>query len=241
MQQDDDVLAVGDKIEIVKDKDRTYKTMIEDMTGNGLFLVGMPSYGGMPVVLRKGDAFSVLFSRESGIYSTYMRVLGFEKKGDIRYTWLLQETRPRRYQRRGAYRLPVNLKVTVCDLPAHDTTEISTGEDHAAEPQEHGEPDDTTVLETAGTTDISVTGLALVVRREYATGGQILLKPQFPEPHSPTSFLVRAEVVRSIPERYRSRHCIGVEFIGQSKSMHEYLSRYILAQQQKQIRQSKFG
>ena len=238
---DDDVIAIGDKIEIARDEGRTYKTMVEDMTGNGLFLVGMPSYGGMPVLLRKGDAFSVLFSRESGIYSTYMRVMGFEKKGDIRYIWLLQETRPRRYQRRGAYRLPVNMKVVVCDR-MKNLSELSLSMESLSEKlQEHGDFEETDVLETAGALDISVTGLALVVKREYEPSEELLLKPLFREPRPPQpSFLVGAEVMRTIPERYRSRHCIGVRFIGQSKSMQDYLSRYVLAGQQNQIKKNRF-
>ena len=237
---EDDALFIGDKIEIARDEGRTYRTMVEDMTGNGLFLVGMPSYGGMPVIMRKGDAFSVLFSRESGMYSTFMRVLGFEKKGDIRYIWLHQETRPRRYQRRGAYRQPVNLKVMVCDR-MKNLSELNLSMESLSEKlQEHGDIEETDVLETAGATDISVTGLALVVKREYEPSEELLLKPLFREANSQQpSFLIGAEVMRSIPERYRSRHCIGVKFIGQTKSMHDYLSKYIMGQQQKQIRQEK--
>ena len=238
MPDDDDLILIGDKIEIVRDEGRAYKTMVEDMTGNGLFLVGMPSYGGMPVIFRKGDAFSVLFSRESGIYTTYMRVLGFEKKGEIRYVWLHQETRPRRYQRRGAYRLPVNLKVMVCDH-MKNLSELNLSMESLSEKlQEHGDIEETDVLETAGATDISVTGLALVAKRKYELGEELLLKPLFREPRPPQpSFLVGAEVVRSIPESYRSRHNIGLKFIGQTNSVNDYLSRYVLAGQQNQIRQ----
>ena len=239
---DDEIIAIGDKIEIVGEEGRAYKTMVEDMTGNGLFLVGMPSYGRMPVILHKGDAFTVHFSRESGIFATYMRVLGFEKKGDIRYVWLHQETRPRRYQRRGAYRLPVNLKVMVCDR-MKNLAELNLSMETLLEKlQEHGEIEEADVLETAGATDISVTGLALVVKKEYDLNEELLLKPLFREQHSPQpSFLIGAEVMRSIPESYRSRHCIGLRFIGQTNSVHDYLSKYVVAGQQKQIRQGNRG
>ena len=244
---DEDMIAVGDKIEIVSDEGRSYKTMVEDMTGNGLFLVGMPSYERIPVIFHKGDAFTVHFSRESGIYATYMRVLGFEKKGEIRYIWLHQETRPRKYQRRGAYRLPVNLKVIVYEhaetqagesLYAENTPDANpAGENPALIPPVPAVGKEPDALETAGARDISVSGLALVVRREYEPNGKILLQPLFNEQtRASVPFIVGAEVVRSIPERHISRHCIGVKFIGQTNSMHDYLSKYVLAGQQKQLR-----
>ena len=244
----DDVIVIGDKIEIIREQGQICKTMIEDLTGNGFFLAGMPTYGGMPVRLNTGDVLHVLFSRESGKFSVYMRLVGFEKREGIRYMWLLQATRPQLYQRRGAYRLPVNLKVQVF---RHDDDDLSESQPQpqpqpqprvggdGVDPPETAAPE-TAVLETAGSKDLSVSGISLVVKRKYELHDKITLKLFFsdkPSEHPPLT--IRAEVVRLVPESYRGRHCVGTRFFGHTRNMHEYLSRYVLTQQQNQIRQRR--
>ena len=228
----DDVIVVGDKVELVRDAGRVYKTMIEDMTGNGFFLAGAPSYGGMPVLLHVGDDLSLSFSRESGRYTARMRVMGFEKRGEIRYVWLLQKTKPQRDQRRGAYRLPVNLKVHVYEYTDGIADKL----------EKHGDVIGTAVLETVGSKNISVTGIELVVKRKYEIYEKILLRPNLGENQvAAPSLVICAEVVRLVPERYRGTQSVGTQFFGQSKSAHDHLTKYVLDQQQKQIRLRKFS
>lgn len=229
--RNDDVIVIGDKIELAGEDDRIYKTMVEDMTGNGFFLIGVPSYGGIPLRMQTGDNYSVFFSRESGKYRTYMTVAGFEKRGHVRYAWLMQRSSPGIYQRREAFRLPVTMKVLIFEYD----------EDAGNDPQNQEGAIGTVELETGSSKDISITGISLVVRRKFELRERVLLKPIFSgQPEPPAPFIVGAEVVRSIPESYRGRHCLGTQFFGQTKSMHEYLAKYVLTQQQKQIRQRKF-
>ena len=222
---DDNLILVGDLMEIVADVGQTYKTKVEDMTGNGQYLVGMPSHAGIPALLRKGEVYPVLYSRGEGIYSVYMSMLGYEKKDEIQYIWMNQESVPRVFQRRGAFRLPIDLKVEVRGYE----------EEHAAGISKLAEVGDVALLETAGTIDISVTGLALMVKQDYKPGGILVLQPIFDE-KAPPSSIVCAEIRRALPENHINRHSIGVEFVGHTRSMQEFLSKYVMTEQQKQLR-----
>ena len=227
----DNIIIIGDKVELVRDAGRVYKTKIEDATGNGFFLVSVPSYGGLPVFLHVGDDLSLSFSRESGRYTAKMTVMGFEKRGEIRYAWLLQKTKPQKDQRRGAYRLPVNLRVMVYEYTDNLAKKI----------QKHEDIIEVSALETVGSKNISITGIELVVKRKYEICEKILLKPHLGGDQSePLPLIICAEVVRLVPERYRGTHSVGTQFFGQTKSAHDHLTKYVLTQQQKQIRQNKF-
>ena len=229
--QNDEVIAIGDKVELVRDEGRVFKTMIEDMTGNGFFLAGVPSCSGIPMLIHIGDMLALYFSRESGKYATQMSVAGFEKRGEVRYVWLMQRTRPQIYQRRGAFRLPVDIKVLICEYEMDFENKLRTQENVG----------ETTLLETVGAKDISVTGTALEVRRDYKLSERLVLKP-FLEDRSLISqpLVICAVVVRFVPEHHIGRNSVGVQFFGQARSTHELLSKYVLLQQQKQIRQRRF-
>lgn len=226
----DDVILVGDKIELVIEKGRPYKTMIEDMTGNGLYLVGIPSYGGVPMLLHAGDSVLMAFFRESGRYVTRMKVAGLEKRGEIRYAWLTQESKPRHLQRRDAYRLPENLKVIICEYTEKMEEKLPILQSVSG----------TDVLETVSSRDISVSGISLVVKREYKIGEKSLLKLYFRGQQDGSQlFIVCAEVVRLIPEHKKGLYCVGMRFFGQTGNMNENLARYVLNRQQIQIKKRK--
>jgi len=225
--REDNELQVGDRVEMVRDKNQVYKTIIEDMTGNGLFLMGVPIFNSRYVVLRVGEVVSLVFYRETGRYSTKMRIVGFDKKGEIRYAWLYQLAAPAMDQRRENYRINDMLNVQVCkylksierELPSHPDIELIP------------------VLDTVVSSDISVAGISLVTRREYEPGEKYLLKLFIEEPRDRApAFGISAEVARSAPGRRSNTINVGMRFINQTKQMSEYLSKYILAQQQKQIR-----
>jgi hypothetical protein len=112
---DDSEIIVGDKVDLFKEKGRHYKTMIEDIYEGGLYLVGVPSIGGIPMMIHVDDEISLVFYRESGIFIAPMKVAAFEKSGEVRYALLFLKGAPEREQRRGAFRLPVRVKVLICE------------------------------------------------------------------------------------------------------------------------------
>jgi len=225
--REDNELVVGDKVEMLREKDVSCKTMIEDMTGNGLYLTGVPIKSGRYVPLRVGEVVSLVFYRETGRHSTKMRVVGFERKGEIRYAWLYQLTIPTTDQRREAFRVSAIINIQVCKYLK------SIERDLLVNPDLSGVP----VFDSVVSTDLSVTGLSLITKRIYEPGEKYLLKLMIEESRGKISpFGVAAEVARFDSGRSGSTYYVGMRFLNQTKRQSEYLSKYILTQQQKLIK-----
>jgi len=259
--RDDSEIVVGEKVDLVKEKGRFYRTMIEDMYGGGSYLVGVPSIGGIPMLLHVDDEVFMVFYRESGRYIAPMRVAAFEKSGEIRYALLLQKSEPQRDQRRGAFRLPARMKVLVCEYEegmekrlaaaetskaSEETAEPDAGEDgDGAAPADAAETDDggntnvieTVTLEAVASKDISLTGISISTKREYRPGEVYLLKLHLRDPLEKKPFTVCARVTRAYPGHDRGTFHVGLRFIGLTRNMNEALSRYVYALQQKLLKQ----
>jgi hypothetical protein len=225
--REDNMLIVGDKIDLVGERGRVYKAMIEDVVENLLYLVGIPRHSGMPMPLHVNDEVLLIFYRDSGRYLTRMRVAGFERKGEVRYALLFMLAKPEQDQRRGAYRLTSRLEVQICEY-IEDMEKKLTG---------YGDVREMVVLESTTSRDLSVTGIGLLTKYEYELGEKRLLKIYFSKQRSKTlPFLICGKATRFIPWPGSGMNNVGMQFFGQTKNMNEYISRYVLAEQQKQIK-----
>jgi len=221
----DEVLVVGDKVDLIDYGNNEYRTKVEDITGNGLILVGVPSLAGAPMQLYPDDELPLVFYRESGRYITLMRVEGFETRGEVRYTRLMQMNKPENDQRRESFRLPLSLEVHVCEY-------LTDMEKHLQVVS------DVVMLETVKSKDISLEGISIMSKGEFEIGRKLFLKLFLDVPEDQASpFLVCAEVKRSVQWRNSGKNNIGMHFFGVTKRMDEYLWNYMLTQQQKRYKQ----
>jgi len=230
--REDNILVVGDKIDLIGERSRVYKAMVEDVVENLLYLVGVPRHSGVPMPLHVNDEVTLIFYRDSGRYITRMRVGGFERKGEIRYALLFMLSKPEQDQRRGAYRLLARLDVQVCEY-REDIEKKLTG---------YGDVREVPVLESTTSRDISVTGIGLLTKQEYELGEKRLLKIYFSKQRAKTlPFLICGKATRYIPWMGSGVNNVGMQFFGQTKNMNEYISRYVLNEQQKQIKKKLLG
>jgi len=230
MPEDYEIL-VGDKVDVIMDSDRACRTMIEDNIGNGLFLAGVPRYGGVQVRLREDEVIPVMFYRESGRYVVSMKVIGFEKRGEIHYVWLFQSSVPHRVQRRAGYRVPVRIKV-------HLNKYIGSVDELM---QESGDTAGAHAPDIADSLDISVTGIAITSRKTYTPGEKYQLKLHFDDEQREKTppFILFAEVVRTLQGRNKGMQKVGMKFFGLTKSMDEFLARFVLVRQQQMLMQKR--
>ena len=227
MAKDTDLL-VGDKIDLTYNGRQFYKSMIGDIYDNGLVLVSPPIYRGITMQLLS-DVYLV-FYRESGRYAILMRVAGFEEKAGIRYTILEQLSEPEKNQRRDFYRLPDSVEAFLYEYTDGIEFSLDGREDIA----------DAVMLAAARTKDISLMGTALVSKWECRLGERYVLKMLLKGQRDKTQpFLVCGEVRRAELSIESGIYNIGLQFIGITKEKRDYLSKYILAQQQKKIAQQK--
>ena len=125
--KNDEVIMLGEMVDLAGHKNRMYRTKIEDMTTNGLFLAGVPRFGGAPMPLHVNEDIFLVYYRPTGRFIVRMNVVGLEKRGDIRYVWLYQKTEPYKDQRREVFRVPVSRMIRVCEHPGEDETTPESG------------------------------------------------------------------------------------------------------------------
>jgi len=239
MVTDDEVIIIGDKVDLVTQMGTVYRTMIEDRLDDGPFLAGIPSRKGAYMHVEQGDDLYLVFYRETGRYITQMKVIALEKRGEIRYMWLLQKTLAQKNQRREAFRLPVSFDVQILEYmeDVNDDIEYLADEVRAI------------ALEVVSSRDVSVTGIALITKKKYELGEDFLLCMHlYRTPTSGRSLTavdktpplhIAATVRRSIPWRTGNTFNTGMQFFGMTKTMSEDIARYVLTEQQRQIKRRR--
>jgi len=236
---DDDIIIVGDKVDIVTKTGIVYRTMIEDRLNDGPFLAGIPNRKGQYMNVNQDDELYLVFYRETGRYIAQMQVVALEKRGEIRYMWIIQRTRAQKNQRREAFRLPVSFDVQIYEFveDAPQGLRFVSDEEQA------------NVLETASCRDLSVTGIALLTRKQYEFDDKYMLSLHFER--TPESIRNRstndktpalhltATVKRSIPWRTSNTFNTGMQFFGMTESMSDGIAKFVLNEQQKQIKRRR--
>jgi len=235
----DETIVVGDKVDIVTQSGQVYRTMIEDHVDNGPFLATVPNKKGIYMFVHQNDDLYLVFYRETGRYIAQMKVVALEKRGEIRYMWLMQKTKAQKNQRRQAYRLPVDFDVKIFEYTEEEKKGLIYIGGEAGE----------AALESISSRDISVTGIALLTRRKYELNDIYTLglhmdrnaasaRAKSITESSPALFLT-ATVRRCVSWRTGNLFNTGMEFIGMSEAMSDGIAKYVLSEQQKQIKRRR--
>ncbi|MCL2226431.1 MAG: flagellar brake protein [Oscillospiraceae bacterium] len=229
----EELLVIGDKVDLLGHQNRLYRSMIEDVAESRFFLVGVPRFGGVPMPLHLDDSIFMVFYRESGRFITEMQVARFENRGDVRYIWLFQKTAPVKNQRREAFRVPTIVDVEVC--------QYVEGLESDLEGTLESEEFELVILDRVTSRDISLTGMALISDvHEYEVGQKYLLRMYLGGVQKgEKSFHTCATVNRILPWRDSGKRLIGVKFHAQTKEMSEQVSRYVLEEQRRQLKQKR--
>ena len=226
-QKDTDIL-VGDKIDITTDRRRFYKSSVGDVYENGFYLIGPPIYRGYQMSLQLFDELYVVFYRQSGRYITRMRVVDFQTKGELRYSILQQLTVPEKNQRREFYRLNASAEAKLYEYT--DGIEMALAF--------RNELKDAKPFAEARMRDISVSGVALLTKWECSVHEKYVLMLVLNEDkNKPMPFFISAQVVRAEPTDENGVFDVGMQFFGLTKDKKDFLSKYIITQQQKKIMQ----
>ena len=239
---DDDVILVGDKVDLVTRTGAVYRTMIEDRLGNGPYLAGIPHRKGVHMYVGQDDDIYVVFYRESGRYIAHMKVVALEKRGEIRYMWLAQKSMAQKNQRREAFRLPVSFNVQIYEV-ADDTKK---------QPVAVKDKVKAIALEVVSSRDISITGVTLLTRRKYEleekyllglhlgkTSDNVLSSTVATTSDNIQTLHLTATVKRCIPWRTTNIFNTGMQFFGMTDAVSDDLARYVLNEQQKQIKRRR--
>ena len=234
---DEEMIVVGDKVDLVTQSGAVFRTMIEDRLDNGPFLAGVPNRKGVYMQVDQDDDIYLVFYRDTGRYIAQMKVIALENRGEIRYMWLIQKTNAQKNQRRNAFRLPVSFDVQIYELGDNVHQGLTYVPDEVK----------AIALEAVNSKDISVTGIALVTKKQYEIDDNYLLSLHFnrssenqrnyaTESDRTPALHITATVKRCIPWRTGNTFNTGMHFFGMTESMSDGIARYVLTEQQRQIK-----
>jgi len=233
----EDILIVGDKVDIVSEDGQVYRSMVEDRVDDGPFLVSVPHRKGRYMYVAQDDVIYLVFYREGGRYIVEMKVLALEKRGEIRYMWLMQLSKAQRNQRREAYRLPVTIGIVVYEHDDEYKPEFDLPDEKLS------------ISEVVASRDLSTKGLAISSKNKYNVSDMHLLGIDFEDTSEIIGGVVRvkkapqlilkAEVRRCIPMNENKINHIGFQFLDLTKAVNEKIARYVLVEQQRQIKNKR--
>jgi len=235
----EEIITVGDKVDLVTQSGTVYRTMIEDRLKDGPFLAGVPNKKGVHMHVDQDDDLYLVFYRPSGRYIAHMKVVALERRFEVRYMWLMQKTKAQKNQRREAFRLPVEFEVQIFEYNEEYEEGLTQVEDEV----------EVAALESVNCRDLSVTGIALLTKKEYMFDERFVLSLHMDRtPASIRSRSIRdrapglyltAIVRRCIPWRTKNTFNTGMQFFGMTEAMSDDLARYVLTEQQKQIKRRR--
>ena len=237
----DNELSIGDKVEIIMPSGQTYKTMVEDRHNTGPLLMGIPSHKGLLMPVQEGDDIYLVFYRDSGRYTAQMKVLVLENRGAIRYMWLLQKAPAEKKQRREAYRLPISFDVHILQYPDDSNKKILNGV-IVDEP-------DIIEYERVASRDLSITGVSLLTRRMFNIEERYMLHMYLDRTSANLGIKLPAEaappievaavVKRCVPWKESRYFNVGLQFMSLTQNTSESISRFVLSEQQRQIKKRR--
>jgi c-di-GMP-binding flagellar brake protein YcgR len=217
---------IGEKVDIVRDDSPYYKTRIYGLTDDNIY-VPLPTHQGLPVALHPGEEVLLYFYRDTGRYAIRVRVGEMTISGEVRGFNLTPLAPAQRQQRRQAYRFDLRTQAAMYRLT----------EDGKAPPPD----DEEYLLERTVTRDISELGVCLQVNGDYEPGARFLAEIHllWPEEKSPPLRVI-AEVRRTAqgdPEQRKT--LIGCQFMNINNRTYDYLSKYAMHMQRRQLRNRK--
>ena len=227
-------IVVGDIVDLTsRDDGIPFRTKIEDFKGGRLYSASVPSSGGKQMMVHMDDELYLTFYRETGRYTVRIKVVGFDRSGDVRILLFTQLSQPEKDQRRMYFRLPVSLNVSLCEYLDNEMDDLPVLEE-INEAQ-------IVMLETVGSKDLSITGISVMAKNDYEMGKRFVLKLDFGDKRRKDEkpFIIYAEIMRKEYDYRANSYRLGMHFFGQTQMMSEFLAKYVLKEQTIQIRQRR--
>lgn len=221
-------IGIGEKIDLHLGKGPYYRTVIEDEDKNGLLHASVPTYRGIPIILRQDQALQVFYYRDNGRFAVKAKVAGFDMSGNIRIVKLQVLSAPERQQRRESYRVSTMLKSIIRPYSMGPFPK-------RPDPSEEEE------MEEAPTFNISATGVAVRVQQDYVVGERIFMQIFLEWPAANASPIHVLGEVRQVTriEPNREIYQLGIMFLEMATDLTNHLARFVLVEDQRRMKQQR--
>ena len=222
---------VGDKIDITVDGNIFYKSVIGHIADTGRVLVNTPIYKREPVQYNVYDKVYFVYYRESGRYFVQAQVAGFQTINGVRFIVLEPMIEPIKEQRRESYRLATRIDAELYEYTEDAELYLEINDEVTAE-----------LITEVKVRDLSITGAALISKFQCELKEKYLLKLVLDDRGNRSKaapFWICGTVVRSELTNDNKTYDIGIRFFGMTSNKNDFLSKYIMTQQQKRLAQKR--
>ena len=220
-------IKIREKLDLYLGKGPYYRTVAEDISEDNTLLVSIPTFRGIPIILRPGQEVNLYFYRENGRYVIKARVVGFELSGQIRLARLFALSAPERQQRRESFRISAMLRTILRPYYLGPFP-------YKPVPEEEQE------MEEAPTFNLSATGVAVRTTREYQPGERLYLRIflSWPQPKS-APLEITGEIKQVVKtDNVKNIFQLGIMFIDASEDMASHITKFVLMEEQRQRKQT---
>lgn len=221
------LLNIGDKVDLYLGTGPTYHSKLEDITSSGNLLVSIPTHKGEPIDVEKGQGLQLYFYRTNGRYRVNVRMNGYIRDRYVRLMELQPLSDPQKQQRRESFRLPVELKVLVTYIENDSLTEELRGSD--------------SITEEVTSANLSANGIAIMTKKQYSLGDRLLMRIylKWPEEKSEPIELIGEVRQTALTDPFEKTYIVGIMFLYMSNDIYSHISRYVMAQEQKRLKQKR--
>ncbi len=217
------LINIGDRVDMYLGSGPTYRTKLEDIAENGNLLVSIPIYKGLPVTFSKDQGMQMYFYRTNGRYRVNVKIVGYQQHGQLRFLELKALSEPQKQQRRDSFRIEADLKVVLRYV------DNDLAFDRLIRQEDE---------EVVSSINISATGIAIKTKKVYNVGDKVFMRIYLNWPEKAVEPLEIIGEVRQVEMIYplQKIYCIGIMFLYTSKDVYSHLSKFIMAQEQKQLK-----
>lgn len=225
-------LRIGEKVQIsLDDSSQVFPTLLEDIMEDGRLIISGPLYRGYPLAILPEQGVKIYYFRENGRYCIDCQAEKIFVHEELRLISLLVLSEPEKQQRRGSFRLPVNLDAFIRAMNEEDPPQL----------QAFLQSQDQMDWETAMTHNLSETGVSINSKSDYQIGDPVLIRLQL-EDQNPKNRIELLGVVRRAEkiELTRLPYCrLGIEFTNYNESMRRRVAKFLLKKQQLVLQMKK--
>ena len=228
MANNKQLINIRDRIDLYLGSGPTYRSMLEDITSNGNLLVSIPTHKGIPLELSKGQGLQLYFYRQNGRFRANVKVVDFRVSNVVRLIELKVLSEPQKQQRRDSFRLQASIKVVTRPFETGILSEKSLNERDQKEDEN-------------GSMNISASGIAIRTKKMYFVGDTVHMRIHLKWPDENAEPL---EVIGEVRQTYmvdplQKIYCVGIVFRYTSDDIYGHLSKYVMVQEQKRLKQKR--
>lgn len=221
-------IKIGDKVDLRLDRGPYFRTVVDDIGYDNMLLLPIPTYKGIPIILRIDQSLQLYYYRENGSYRVNARVIDFDLKSTVKMVQLQVTSDPERMQRRESFRVTTTLRANLRPY-------------YLGPFPENADPSLDYESESVSTFNISSTGVAVRSKGDYSVGDHVFMRIflAWPKQESPPLYILGEVKQATKIDSINGISHLGILFLDISPEMASHIAKFVLIVDQRHAMQRR--